>query len=129
MEKGIMVGSQNSGKASVSGVCRQRSLKEAEAGEVGYGVIPSQDHEGHVKDVCVYPQSRILRSHFCLKNSSCERRVDRPEWVYENPLSYCKCHFSAFSVIKWCPYFTIFVLCIWDLHDGSLSFHLPCEGP
>lgn len=30
-----MVGLWNSRKAYVSGVCRQRSLKEAEAGEVG----------------------------------------------------------------------------------------------
>lgn len=41
-ERGSMVGLWNSGRACVSGMCRQRSLKQAEVGEVGYRVIPSR---------------------------------------------------------------------------------------
>lgn len=33
----------------------------------------------------------------------------------------CKSHFNKFSDVKWCPYFTIFVVCIWDLPGRSLS--------
>ena len=42
MERGSLVGLQDSGKVSVSGVCRQRSLKQSEVGEVGYRFILSR---------------------------------------------------------------------------------------
>lgn len=95
------------------------------------GVMPSRTTKAMLKNFAFILGGKECQDHISVfKNSSCEKGLDRPDWVQENQLGdYWKCHFNELSDIKMVPLF--YHLCALYLGFAwwELVFSLPCKGP